>query len=672
MIASLLEFSLRQRILVLGLACLLSVAGVFAFQSIPIDAYPDVTNIQVQVLTESPGLSPIEVERFITYPLELQMTGLPGLAEIRSLSKFALSQITVVFNDDVDIYFARQLVLERIMAAKERLPEGLEPVMAPVSTGLGEVYHYYVEGPNATVTDPTIVETELTDQRTMQDWVLRPLLKSVPGVIDVNGMGGFVKQYQVLVDAAKLRKFDLTLHDIYSAVAKNNANAGGNVLERHAERAIVRGLGLIKSVNDIESIIVKESGGTPVFVRDVAEVRIGHAVRHGAVVLNGEREVVIGTVLMIRGGNARQVVEAVKTKVEDLQQSNILPSGTKLLPFYDRIELVAAAIATVRDALIEGIVLVVFVFFFFLGHVRSAVVVTVSLIVTPLITFIVMQRLGLSANLMTLGGLAIAIGEIADGSLVVVENVYRHLAQNHGATRKSTSEVILQATKEVGRPILFGILIISVVFLPLMTLHGMEGKMFAPLAYTLVIALLASVVVTLTLSPVLASLILRGDHPEETRLTRWMKQRYVPVLQWTLRHRSLVLTSSTVIVLCSLALVPFVGREFIPLLEEGALTPQVVRLPSVSLAESIEMEKQTQKALLEFPEVKMAVSRIGRAEIPYHPEDLYESDPIVSLHDRSTWKTAKTQSGLTDAIRRETRRDSWYFRADEPADSGTG
>ncbi|HMS85174.1 MAG TPA: CusA/CzcA family heavy metal efflux RND transporter [Nitrospira sp.] len=653
MIATLVEFSLRQRILVLGLACLLSVAGVFAFQSIPIDAYPDVTNIQVQVLTEAPGLSPVEVERFITYPLELQMTGLPGLAEIRSLSKFALSQITVVFNDDVDLYFARQLVLERIIAAKERLPEGLEPVMAPVTTGLGEVYQYYVEGPHATATDPQVVETELTDQRTMQEWVLRPLLKGVPGVIDVNGMGGFVKQYQVLVDPAKLRKFDLTLHDIYEAVEKNNANAGGNVLERHAERSIVRGLGLIGTLGDIESIIVKEVGGTPVFVRDVAEVRIGHAVRHGAVVLNGEREVVIGTVLMLRGGNARQVVQAVKAKVEDLQQSNVLPAGTRLIPFYDRIELVNAAIDTVRDALIEGIVLVVFVFFFFLGHVRSAVVVTVSLIVTPLITFIAMQRLGLSANLMTLGGLAIAIGEIADGSLVVVENVYRHLAQNNGVVRKSKLEAILQATKEVGRPILFGILIICVVFLPLMTLHGMEGKMFAPLAYSLVIALLASVVVTLTLSPVLASLILRGDHPKETRLTLWMKQRYVPVLQWILRHRGLVLAGSTVIVLCSLALVPFVGREFIPILDEGALTPQVVRLPSVSLAESIEMEKQTQKVMLELSEVKMAVSRIGRAEIPYHPEDLYESDPIVSLHDRSTWKTAKTQPELTDAIRRK-------------------
>jgi len=661
MIATLLEFSLRQRILVLGLACLLSAAGLWSFQSIPIDAYPDVTNIQVQVLTEAPGLSPVEVERFITYPLELQMTGLPGLAEIRSLSKFALSQITVVFNDDMDVYFARQLVLERIVAVKERLPEGLEPVMAPVSTGLGEVYQYYVEGPStelragppATATDLHEVEAELTNQRTMQDWVLRPLLKSVPGVIDVNGMGGFVKQYQVLVDPAKLRKYDLTLHEVYDAVAKNNANAGGNVLERHAERSIVRGLGLVKAVGDIESIILKESGGTPVFVRDVADVRIGHAVRHGAVVLNGEREVVAGTVLMIRGGNAREVVQAVKAKVEDLQRHHVLPEGTKLVPFYDRIELVNAAVQTVRDALIEGIVLVVFVFFFFLGHIRSAIVVTVTLIVTPLVTFILMERFGLSANLMTLGGLAIAIGEIADGSLVVVENVYRHLARSPGASRADKLDVILQATKEVGRPILFGILIISVVFLPLMTLHGMEGKMFAPLAYTLVIALLASVVVTLTLSPVLASLLLRGDHPEETALTLWMKRRYLPLLRWTLGHRGLVLTGSIAIVLLSLFLLPLIGREFIPILQEGSLTPQIVRLPSVSLPESIEMEKQAHRAMLEFPEVRLAVSRIGRPDIAYGPEEPNESDPIVSLHERSGWQTAHTQAGLTDAIRKK-------------------
>jgi cobalt-zinc-cadmium resistance protein CzcA len=653
MIASLVEFSLRQRILVLGLAGVLAVAGVYAFQAIPIDAYPDVTNIQVQVLTEAPGLSPVEVERFITYPLELQMTGLPGLAEIRSLSKFALSQITVVFDDNVDVYFARQLVIERILAAKERLPDGIEPVMAPVSTGLGEVYQYYLEGPKANELDPKVVEAELTDQRTLQDWVLRPLLKRVPGVIDVNAMGGFVKQYQVLVDPAKLRKYDLTLHEVFDAVAKNNANAGGNVLERHSERAIVRGLGLIKAVGDLESIIVKESGGTPVFVRDLAEVRIGHAVRHGAVVLNGGREVVAATVLMLRGGNAREVVRAVKAKVEDLEQNHVLPAGTTIKSFYDRIDLVTEAINTVRDALIEGVLLVVFVFFFFLGHVRSAIVVTTTLIVTPLITFIVMQRLGLSANLMTLGGLAIAIGEIADGSLVVVENVYRHLAANTRAPQKSKLEIILQATKEVGRPILFGILIISVVFLPLMTLHGMEGKMFAPLAYTLVIALLASVVVTLTLSPVLSSVFLRGDHPEETCLTRWMKQGYRPVLGWTLQHRSFVLLASSALVLASLVLVPFVGREFIPILLEGALTPQVVRLPSVSLPESIEIEKQTQRAMLEFPEVKMAVSKIGRADIALGPEEPNESDPIVSLRDRNTWTTASTQSELTDAIRKK-------------------
>ncbi|MFO0765864.1 MAG: efflux RND transporter permease subunit [Nitrospiraceae bacterium] len=306
MIASLLEFSLRQRILVLGLFCLCAVAGLATFQSIPIDAYPDVTNVQVQVLADAPGLSPVEVERFITYPIELQMTGLPGLTEIRSLSKFALSQVTVVFADDVDVYFARQLVLERLMAVKERLPQGIDPVLAPVTTGLGEVYQYYLEEQPRQSADPSQIERMLTEQRTVQDWVLRPLLKGVPGVIDVNGLGGFVKQYQVLVDPGKLRKYGLTMHEVYEAVGNNNANAGGNVLERHAERAIVRGVGLIKTLPDIERIVVKEVGGVPVFVRDVAEVRIGHAVRHGAALLNGEREIVAGTVLMLRGGNARK------------------------------------------------------------------------------------------------------------------------------------------------------------------------------------------------------------------------------------------------------------------------------------------------------------------------------------------------------------------------------
>ena len=651
MISSLLEFSLRQRILILGLACLCAVAGLFAFQSIPIDAYPDVTNVQVQVLTEAPGLSPVEVERFVTYPIEWQMSGLPGLREIRSISKFALSQLTVVFADDVDVYFARQLVLERIMAVRERLPAGLEPVLAPVTTGLGEIYQYYLDGVEPAGADSALRETALTNQRTVQDWVLRPLLKTVPGVIDVNGLGGFVKQFQVLVEPDKLRKYGLALRDIFEAVEKNNANAGGNVLERHAERAIVRGLGMIKSLPDIERIVVKEADGVPVFVRDVAEVRIGHAVRHGAALLNGEREVVAGTVLMLRGGNAREVVQAVKQQVEAVHRDGVLPDGLRIVPFYDRIELVSAAIHTVRDALIEGVVLVTLVFFLFLGHIRSAVVVTVSLFVTPLITFLIMQRAGLSANLMTLGGLAIGIGEIADGSLVVVENIYRHLSENR-LQQRARLEVIFRATNEVGRPILFGILIISVIFLPLMTLRGMEGKMFAPLAYTLVISLLASVIVTLTLSPVLASLVLRGDHPKETRLTLWMKDRYQPVLRWTLDHRAPVLVGSTAVVLASLTLLPFVGREFIPILEEGALTPQIVRLPSVSLEESIAIELQTQKVMLELPEVRMSVSKLGRPDIAVGPEEPNESDPIVTLRPRDTWTTAQTQAGLVEVIRR--------------------
>jgi len=650
MIARLVEFSLRQRLLVLGLACLLAGAGVHAFQSIPIDAFPDVTNIQVQILTDGPGLAPTEVERFITYPIELQMTGLPGLAEIRSLSKFALSQVTVVFRDDVDLYFARQLVLERLVGVRERLPKGIEPVMAPIATGLGEIYQYYFDGPLARGDDPQAVEAELTEQRTIQDWVLRPLLKGVPGVIDVNALGGFVKQYQVLVDPARLLKYNLTLREIYDAVAKNNANAGGNVLERHAERSIVRGLGLIRTVGDIESIVLKEAGGTPVFVRDVAEVRIGHAVRHGAAVLNGEREVVAGIVLMLRGGNARDVVKAVKEKVEAIHDEKLLPQGTTIVPFYDRIELVTEAVNTVRDALIEGIVLVVLVFFLFLGRLRSAAVVTLALLVTPLITFIVMQRFGLSANLMTLGGLAIAIGEIADGSLVVVENAHRHLAQNRQSQRDRL-EVILDATKEVGRPILFGILIISVVFLPLMTLHGMEGKMFVPLAYTLVIALLVSVAVTLTLSPVLSSLVLRGDGEEETAVTGWMRRRYLSVLRWTLGHRRLVLAGAASLLGASLLLVPLVGREFVPILDEGSLTPQVVRLPSVSLPEAVDIEKRVQRALLEFPEVRLALSKIGRSEIAYAPEEPNESDPVVALHPRDTWTTASRKADLVDAMR---------------------
>jgi len=651
MIASLLEFSLRQRILILGLACLLSVLGLYAFRSIPIDAFPDVTNIQVQVLTKARGLSPIEVEKLVTFPIELQLTGLPGLAEIRSLSKFGLSQVTVVFHDEVDIYRARQFVLERLIEAREHLPEGVEPVMAPVTTGLGEVYQYYLEGSHANAADPAVIEAELTRQRTLQDWVLRPLLKSVPGVIDVNSLGGFVKQYQVLVDPARLRKYDLTLHEVFRAVAKNNANVGGNILERYAEKYIVRGVGLIRTVGDIQRIVVKEEGGTPVFVRDVAEVRIGQAVRHGAAVLNGDREVVAGIVLLLRGGNAMNVVEAVKNKVAMIHREQVLPAGLTIVPFYDRSDLVTAALGTVRKALMEGVILVVAVLFLFLGNVRSALIVTATLVVATPVTFLVMATVGLSANLMSLGGLAVAIGMLVDGSVVVVENAFRHLTEDRSLP-VNRADAVLRASKEVGRPVVFGILIIILVFLPLVTLQGMEGKLFAPMAYTIMIALLVSLILSLTLSPLLCSLALGAGTERETLLVRWAKRAYLPVLRWALGHRFQVLTGVALLLIATLLLVPFLGGEFIPILDEGALTPQVVRLPSISLSKSIELEKLVHNALLEFPEVRSAVSKIGRSEIANAPEEPNESDPVVILAPQNTWTTAHTKSDLVEAIRR--------------------
>ncbi|MDE3242457.1 MAG: efflux RND transporter permease subunit [Nitrospirota bacterium] len=649
MIDALLAFSLRQRVLVVVLACVLAGGGLYAFQFLAIDAFPDVTNVQVQVLAEAHGLSPVEVERLITFPIELQMTGLPGLTEIRSLSKFGLAQVTAVFRDDMDVYFARQLVLERLIEAGDRLPDGVVPLLAPVTTGLGEVYQYVLAGPDD-AGDAAGHERRLMEQRTVQDWTIRPLLKSVPGVIDVNSIGGFVKQYQVLVNPAALRKYDLALHDVFDAVAKNNANAGGNILKQQAEQYIVRGVGLIRTVEDIENIVVKEARGTPVFVRDVAEVRIGHAVRYGAAVLNGKQEAVSGIVLMLRGANAREVVDAVKRKVDELHLSRALPGGLRIVPYYDRSELVTAALHTVRKALLEGIVFVVLVLFAFLGNVRSALIVSATLLIAPLATFIVMGQVGLSANLMSLGGLAIAIGMMVDGSVVLVENVYRQLSAHRGEAA-GRWEIVLRASREVGQPVVFGVVIIIIVFLPLFSLQGMEGKLFAPMAHTIMIALLVSLGLSLTLSPVLCALAMKPGREDDTLPVRWAKRVYVPALRWALRHRAQVLGGAVALLTASLLLVPSLGTEFIPILDEGALTPQIVRLPSVSLDESIELEKRAHQAILAFPEVRMVVGKIGRPEIANDPMDPNESDPVVTLHPRETWTTAGTKAELVDAMR---------------------
>lgn len=650
MMTSLLELSLRQRVLVVALACILAAGGIYAFQTIAIDAFPDVTTVLVQVVTKVPGLSPAEVERFVTFPIELQLTGAPGLTDIRSFSKVGLSMITVVFRDDIDIYLARQVVLERVLEVQELLPPGSVSQLVPNTTGLGEVYQFYLEGPQDNAEGHVMTETELMERRTLEDWVIRPLLKGLPDVVDVNSLGGFVKQYQVMVEPGLLRKYDLALHDVFEAVAKNNANAGGNILEKHAEKYIVRGVGLIKTLGDIENIVVKEVHGTPVYVRDVAEVQIGVAVRHGAAVLNGDREVVTGIVLMLRGGNAREVVQSVKDKVYEIHQKKILPDGLRIVPYYDRIELITAALGTVYKALMEGVVLVVVILFLFLGNVRSALIVTATLIITPLVTFIVMDQVGLTANLMSLGGLVIAIGMMVDGSVVVVENVYRLLAEHPG--ERNRTRLVLQAVKEVGQPVIFGILIIVIVFLPILSLEGMEGKMFQPMAYTIMIALLVSLALSLTLSPVLCSLVLKSASEEDTFLLRWAKRIYLPTLQWALGHRKTVLMIAVGLLAGSLLLFPFLGGEFIPILNEAAITPQTIRLPSISLEKSIEIEKDMQRAVMEFPEVRMVVSKIGRSELGNDPQEPNASDPVVTLKPMDEWTTAKTKAELDDAVRK--------------------
>ncbi|HAP42203.1 MAG TPA: CusA/CzcA family heavy metal efflux RND transporter [Nitrospira sp.] len=651
MLSSLLAFALRQRVLVVVMACILTAGGIYAFRTIAIDAFPDVTTVLVQVVTKVPGMSPAEVERFVTFPMELQLMGAPGLTDIRSFSKVGLSMITVVFKDDIDIYLARQVVLERILEIQELLPPGSTSQLVPNTTGLGEVYQFYLEGPHDHDKDFVMSDSDLMERRTIEDWVIRPLLKGLPDVVDVNSLGGFVKQYQVMVEPGLLRKYGLALHDVFDAVAKNNANAGGNILEKDDEKYVVRGVGLIKTLEDIDHIVVKQVGGTPVYVRDVAEVRIGHAVRHGAAVLNGKHEVITGIVLMLRGGNARDVVQSIKDKISEIHHKRLLPDGLRIIPFYDRIELITAALDTVYKALLEGIVLVVVILFLFLGNVRSALIVTATLIVTPLVTFIIMDQVGLTANLMSLGGLVIAIGMMVDGSVVVVENVYRHLAEQRD-DRLSKTGVILHAVTEVGQPVIFGILIIILVFLPILTLQGMEGKMFQPLANTIIIALLVSLVLSLTLSPVLCAMALKRGTEEDTFLLRWAKWAYLPTLRWATGHRVTVLALALGLLGASLSLFPFLGGEFIPILNEGSISPQTIRYPSIALDRSIEIEKEMQRAVMEFPEVRMVVSKIGRSEMGNDPQEPNASDPTVTLRPMDEWTTAKTKAGLDDAIRK--------------------
>jgi cobalt-zinc-cadmium resistance protein CzcA len=650
MIESLIRTALQQRLVVVVLAVVLLVFGLNAARKLSVDAFPDVTNVQVQIATEAIGRSPEEVERFVTAPLEISMTGLPGLTEMRSLNKPGLSLITLVFTDKTDVYFARQLVMERLMEVGGRLPAKVTPVLGPVSTGLGEVYQYTLDRPDDGKRQLT--EKELTERRIVQDWVVRPLLRSIPGVAEINSQGGYEKQYQVLVSPDRLHHYKLGVQHVYEALARNNANSGGGVLPHYAEQYLIRGVGLIKSLDDIGAIVLKEVDGTPVYVRDVAEVKFGTAERYGAVIKNGVTESVGGIVMMIRAGNAKEIVSRIKKRVAEINAKGMLPDGLRIVPYYDRSELVDAAIKTVVKVLLEGVVFVVAILIIFLGDVRSAAVVVATLVLTPLMTFMVMTYYGLSANLMSLGGLAIAIGLMVDGSVVVVENAFAHLGRD--AYGESRVRIVFNAVKEVATPVIFGVGIIILVFLPLMTLTGMEGKMFAPLAYTISIALFISLVLSLTLTPVLSSYMLKvevghGDH--ETRAIAVMKKHYLKLLHWSLGNQNKTLAVAGGMLVFTLALFPFLGTAFIPEMKEGSIVPGINRVPNISLDESIKMEMEAMRLVMDVPGVKSAVSGVGRGESPADSQGQNESTPIVSLKPRNEWPRGWDQDDIAEAMR---------------------
>ena len=609
MLEKLVESSLRYKFLVLIIFGVVTFLGWRAVVTVPIDAFPDVTPTQVNIYTESPGLAAEDVEQLLTFPIESGMAGLPKVQQIRSVSLFGLSYVAVYFDDDMDIYFARRLVMERLQEVGDRIPEGYgTPEMGPNTSGLGQVFWYTLERAdeelNRDITD--------MDLRTLQDWSVRLILRTAPGVDDVTSWGGQERQFQVVMDPLSLIKYDLTFTEVMEVIEANNRQVGGQYVNLGAEQYLVRGLGLVENEHDIGDMVIKVEDGTPVYLRDIARIVQDGALRFGAVTRDG-KEVVLGMALSRIGENAADVVDAVKAKVDIVDQS--LPEGVALRPVYERTDLVEKAVSTAVKALVEGSILVAIVLFLFLGELRSAVVVIAALPLAMLIAFIFMGEAGLSANLMSLAGLAVGIGMMVDGAVVMVENAFRIMAERKEAGETvDRSAAVLAAAREVANPIAFAIMIIIVVFLPLFALQGLEGKLFKPMAFNISFAMAGSLVLTLTLIPVLAAMILKPKEERDTWLVRVIKQRYLPLLSWSLANKKIVVGSAVGLLVGSLALFPFLGKEFMPQLQEGSIMWRVTSIPSASLDQSIKISIDIENALSEFPEVKTTVAMIGRAD----------------------------------------------------------
>ena len=642
MFERLIQFAIEQRIIVLLAVLLMACVGIASYQKLPIDAVPDITNVQVQINSAAAGFSPLETEQRVTFPIETAMAGLPGLQQTRSLSRSGLSQVTVIFKDGTDLFFARQLVNERLQVAREQLPDGIETAMGPISTGLGEIFLWTVEAEDGVRKEDGTPYTP-TDLRVIQDWIIKPQLRNVPGVAEINTIGGFAKEYQIAPDPKRLAAYNLTLNDLVTALERNNANVGAGYIERSGEQLLIRAPGQVASIDDIANIVITTSDGTPIRVRNVAQVDIGRELRTGAATENG-REVVLGTVFMLIGENSRSVSQAVAKKLEEINRS--LPEGVVAVTVYDRTNLVEKAIATVKKNLFEGALLVVAVLFLFLGNIRAALITAMVIPLAMLFTFTGMFTNKVSANLMSLG--ALDFGIIVDGAVVIVENAIRRLAhaqQRHGRllTRSERLHEVFAAAKEARRALIFGQLIIMVVYLPIFALTGVAGKMFHPMAFTVVIALLGAMILSVTFVPAAIALFVTGKVKEEENFVmRSARRVYGPVLNWVIVRRPLVFGLAALTIVVSGLVASRMGSEFIPSLSEGDFAQQALRVPGTSLTQSVQMQQQLEKTLLaQVPEIERVFARTGTAEIASDPMPPNISDSYVMLKPKDQWPNPK-------------------------------
>lgn len=638
MLRKLVEASLNFRLVVAGLALAIAALGAWSFVNLPIDAFPDISSTQVKIILKAPGMTPEEVESRVITPIEMEMLGIPKQTVLRSVAKYAIADITIDFADGTDIYWARSQVAERLANATADLPATVEGGMAPISTPLSDMFMFTIEGP-----------LSLTEKRRLLDWTVRPALRTVPGVADVNALGGMVETYEVRPDTAALAAAGLTIEDLKAAIESGNRNDGAGRLSVAEESLIVRSVGAIASLDDLASVVVRSAGGNVVRIGDVATVRMGSLTRYGAVTKNGTGEAVQGLVIGLRGADASKIVAGVKQRLEELQPT--LPPGVIIAPFYDRSDLIGRAVGTVEKALLEATVLVVILLLLFLGDVRASVIVALALPMAALMTFIWMRSIGLTANLMSLGGLAIAVGMLVDGAVVVVENVVERLSDaKHRATSKLNA--VFVATAEVATPVASGMAIIALVFLPLLTLEGLEGKLFAPVAMTIVLALLSALILSLTLVPVLAFYGLkRAEGHHEPALMRWMTPRYARLLEASFAHPRRVFVGAGAALVLAGGAYAVTGKTFLPTMDEGSIIVQLTKLPSIGLDHSTAGDRKVQKALLaDVPEIEAVIARVGSDELGLDPMSPNETDSFLKLKPRDEWRRAD-KAWLTDQIR---------------------